>query len=173
MAIKFSLSPKPLFLIPDIKSIVKFANGDLGIGDTTKTNTIIKNVAQITTDEQLDIFKSLMKFGLQNSNDSYFKDGKYFEGVNLFLGKCFQQIGDEYSKDKNDSKKTGNTLSKFWQWFLAIPWYWKAIAIGLYVLLWIISPSLAWNLTVMLLTFGRSSGGSMGGGKFGGGGSKS
>jgi len=77
MAIKFSLSPQPLFLIPDIKSIIKFANGDLGIGDSTKTKTIIKSVAQVTSDEQLDIFKNLMKFGLQNSNDSYFKNGKY------------------------------------------------------------------------------------------------
>ena len=90
------------------------------------------------------------------------------------MGKCFEQIGDEYSKDENDNKKSDDTFSKFWEWFLAIPWYWKAIAIGLYVLLWIISPSLAWNLTIMLLTFGRGgSGGSMGGGKFGGGGSRS
>ena len=47
MAIKFSLLPEPLFLTPDIKSIVKFANGDLGIGDTTKTNAIIKSVRYI------------------------------------------------------------------------------------------------------------------------------
>lgn len=77
MAIKFSLSGGKPILVPDIKYLVKFANGDLGIGDTSKTKTIIKNVSQMTSEEQLDIFKKSMGFELQKDSSSYFKNGKY------------------------------------------------------------------------------------------------
>ena len=102
----------------------------------------------------------------------YFDQGKYFEGVKLFLLACFAEVGDEYSSDDNMTKKGESYVYEVWEWFLAIPWYWKVIVGGLYILLWIISPGTAWYLTIMLLTLGRA-GGSMGGGKFGGGGSRS
>jgi len=102
----------------------------------------------------------------------YFDNGEYFEGTKLFLLACFATIGDEYSSDENMTKKGESYVYEVWEWFLAIPWYWKVIVGGLYLLLWIVSPGTAWYLTLMLLTLGRA-GGSMGGGKFGGGGSRS
>jgi hypothetical protein len=77
MAIKFSLSPAPLFLIPDIKSLVKFSNGDLGISDQTKLRTIAKNASNSKSDSQLDQLKNLMGFTLTGANSSYYKNGKY------------------------------------------------------------------------------------------------
>lgn len=77
MSIKFSLSPDPLFLVPDIKSLVVFANGDLGIGDMMKKDTIVKNVSKTTSDDNLEKFKTAAGFTLAKSNESYLKNGKY------------------------------------------------------------------------------------------------
>ena len=104
-----------------------------------------------------------------------FYEGKYFEALTLFVNACSEQIGDEYSTDENDTKKEEESGNVLWLWFLAIPWYWKALAVALYILLWIVSPELAMYLTFFLFTRGSDSdsGSSFGGGSFGGGGSRS
>ena len=76
MAIKFSLSGGKPILVPDIKHLVKFANGDLGIADGIKNVNILRNTTQISSPEELEIFKNSVGFGLSNSNDSYFSNGK-------------------------------------------------------------------------------------------------
>ena len=77
-----------------------------------------------------------------------------------------------HAKYENMKKKGVSYVYEVWEWFKGIPWYWKVIVIGAYILLWIFDPALAWYITIMLFTLGRA-GGSMGGGKFGGGGSRS
>ena len=105
---------------------------------------------------------------------SYFDEGRHFEGTKLFLNACFNEIGEEYSEDDNSSKRDNGYLNDVWMWVLALPLWIKILVGALYVLWWIVDPGSAYWFTILLFTFGRSSGGGkMGGGGFGGGGSRS
>lgn len=75
--IKFALFDGKHVLIPDIKELVKFANGDLGISDGMKTQTIIKQLSQFSSIEDLSVFKKSMGFELINSDESYLKNNKF------------------------------------------------------------------------------------------------
>jgi uncharacterized protein len=112
-------------------------------------------------------------FGHKGDRPLFYAD-KYYEGLTLFVQSCIDKVGDEYSIDDNDAKKeeSGNWL---WLWFVSIPWYWKALAVALYSLLWIVSPETAMYLTFFMFSSDSDSdsGGSFGGGSFGGGGSRS
>lgn len=102
----------------------------------------------------------------------YFKEGKYYEGLTLFINKCKEQIGDEYSAKNN---QIYSTVRDAWSWFWGLPLWIKLILLAIYVALWIWNPLLAWYLTIFpiriaLLVVTR---GKFGGGSFGGGGSRS
>lgn len=106
---------------------------------------------------------------------TYFIEGKYFEGTKLFLSSCFEQIGEEYSADENESKREDDSLlSIIWAWILSLPLWLKIVVIGLYILWCILDPGSAYWFTIFLFTLGSGGrSGSMGGGSFGGGGSRS
>ena len=87
----------------------------------------------------------------------------------LFLKACFDEIGEEYSYDENEKVLNENPLIKLWT---EIPLIYKLILLGLYILLWIFNPGLAWYITLLIITAGKAKSG-MGGGSFGGGGSRS
>jgi hypothetical protein len=94
MAIEFSLSNNPTFLVPDIKYLVKFVNGDLGIQDKMKTNTVLKNVASVESVEELNQFKGLMGFDLKGDPKNYIKDGKAkVKSSDIILDKSFDTGG--------------------------------------------------------------------------------
>lgn len=101
-----------------------------------------------------------------------FKEGKYYEGLTLYVNSCKEKIGDEYSEKTNS---TITAVRGAWEWFWGLPLWVKIILLVCYIALWIWNPWLAWYLTlfpirIALLVVSR---GKFGGGSFGGGGSRS
>lgn len=68
-------SGKPV-LVPDIKYLVKFANGDLGISEKLKMPVFRSNISKISSPEALEIFSRSAGFNLEKPVSEYFKDGK-------------------------------------------------------------------------------------------------
>lgn len=68
-------SGKPV-LVPDIKYLVKFANGDLGISEQLKMPVLRSNISKISSPEALEIFSKSAGFNLEKPASEYFKDGK-------------------------------------------------------------------------------------------------
>ena len=77
MATKFSLINGTTLLIPDIKYLLKFCNGNLGIADSIKMTTITNSLSQIKSEEDLNLFKSSMGFNFDGDPSSYLKNGHY------------------------------------------------------------------------------------------------
>jgi hypothetical protein len=87
MSINFSIPNIPSFssltpnkgqilFIPDIKYLVRFANGDLGIADSVKKSMIMRNLSSIKSTEQFEVFAKAAGIKLSNDPQSYLKNGK-------------------------------------------------------------------------------------------------
>ena len=91
MSIEFSLLPPgkityPLccmcvtpstghLFFPNVEYLVKFANGDLGIADTARTNMILQNINLCKTPQQMGIFAQSSGAILKKSPENYFSNG--------------------------------------------------------------------------------------------------
>lgn len=64
---------KPILLIPDVKYLTKFANGELGIADEIKKNMIAKNLSNPPNLESLAIFTSVSNSKLSQDPKSFVK----------------------------------------------------------------------------------------------------
>ena len=77
--IEFALvdgSKMPILFVPDIKTLTKIVNGDMGIADHINNRTHLTNLARMTTPEQLKIYAKAANITLPNQPESYFKNGK-------------------------------------------------------------------------------------------------
>lgn len=77
--IEFALvdgSKMPILFVPDIKTLIKILNGDMGIADHINNRTHLTNLARMTTPEQLKIYAKAANITLPNQPESYFKNGK-------------------------------------------------------------------------------------------------
>ena len=104
-----------------------------------------------------------------------YKDN-YYAGVVSFITKCQERIGKEgYSEEVNKkliekykSKKEESLIEWLWK---TIPWWVWIIIIGIWLIILVIDPGLAFQ--ILFFAFMKGGSGSSGGGKFGGGGSSS
>ena len=113
----------------------------------------------------------------------YLQKSQYFEGTVALINKFTTKIGNEYSLDHNNQvvkkgkpKSTEDDYSWVWKLLKSIPWWVWPLIVGVWVIIFLISPELAFDILWLLfwiLTLGKGGGGGggFGGGKFGGGGS--
>lgn len=66
----------PMLFVPDVKYLVKFANGDIGIADGIKKSMVLKNFAKMTSVSQLETFAKASGVILQKDPKEYIKDGR-------------------------------------------------------------------------------------------------
>ena len=66
----------PALFVPDIKYLVKFAQGDIGISDKIKMGMLTKNISKMTNLSQLETFMKATGATLPKSLDTYVKDGR-------------------------------------------------------------------------------------------------
>lgn len=92
----------PKLFVPDIKYLVKFAEGDLGIADSIMTNMILKNIGKMDNIEQLKIFTKATGSSLSQQPENYIKDGKVkISESDIKLGKSDTNLGGLHALEKS------------------------------------------------------------------------
>jgi hypothetical protein len=91
----------PMLFVPDVKYLVKFAQGDIGIADGIKKGMLIKNIGKMTNISQLETFMKATGATLPKSLDTYVKDGKVvINPSELGLGSGDGDLGGLKSMEK-------------------------------------------------------------------------
>lgn len=66
-----------VLFIPDIDYIKKFATGNLGIADSIKMSTIVKNLSRLKNIDHVNIFSKSAGIKYKKDPSAYFKNGKF------------------------------------------------------------------------------------------------
>lgn len=91
----------PTLFVPDVKYLVKFAQGDIGIADGIKKGMLLKNIGKMTNLSQLETFMKATGSSLPNSLETYIKNGKVLiNPIDLSLGTSDGDLGGLKAMEK-------------------------------------------------------------------------